>query len=40
MMKFLLADRFQMKVRRETKDSPVYGLTVAKSDLWTGRSWI
>ncbi len=29
----LLADRFQLKVHRETKSSPVYLLTIAKSGL-------
>ena len=33
MMKALLADRFQLKFHRETKDLPVYGLVVAKGGL-------
>jgi uncharacterized protein (TIGR03435 family) len=33
MIKALLADRFQMKAHRETKDLPVYALTVAKGGL-------
>jgi len=33
MLKALLADRFQMKAHRETKDFPVYGLVVAKGGL-------
>lgn len=33
MMKSLLEDRFQMKLHRETKEFPVYGLVVAKGGL-------
>lgn len=33
MLKALLADRFQMKFHRETKEFPVYGLVVAKGGL-------
>jgi uncharacterized protein (TIGR03435 family) len=33
MLKALLAERFQMKFHRETKDFPVYGLVVAKGGL-------
>jgi uncharacterized protein (TIGR03435 family) len=33
MIKALLAERFQMKFHRETKDFPVYGLVVAKGGL-------
>ena len=33
MMKALLSDRFQMKMHRESKEFPVYGLVVAKSGL-------
>jgi uncharacterized protein (TIGR03435 family) len=33
MLKALLADRFQMKFHKETKDFPVYALTVAKGGL-------
>jgi uncharacterized protein (TIGR03435 family) len=33
MLQALLEDRFQLKSHRETKDFPVYGLTVAKSGL-------
>src|SRR5579862_6004906 len=33
MLQTLLTDRFQMKVHRETKDLPVYVLSVAKSGL-------
>src|SRR5262249_46460738 len=31
MLQALLADRFQLTVRRETKEMPVYALTVAKN---------
>jgi uncharacterized protein (TIGR03435 family) len=33
MLQALLADRFQMKVHRESKEFPVYALTVAKGGL-------
>ena len=33
MLKALLADRFQLKAHRETKDFPVYALAVAKGGL-------
>jgi uncharacterized protein (TIGR03435 family) len=33
MMKTLLADRFQMKMHRESREFPVYGMVVAKSGL-------
>jgi uncharacterized protein (TIGR03435 family) len=33
MLRALLADRFQMKVHRESKEFPVYALTVAKGGL-------
>src|SRR5262249_54960236 len=31
MLQTLLADRFQLKIRRETKELPVYAVTVAKN---------
>lgn len=33
MLQALLADRFQLKIHRETKELPAYALTVAKSGL-------
>jgi len=33
MLQALLAERFKLKIRRETKDLPVYAITVAKSGL-------
>jgi len=33
MMTALLAERFQLKTRRETKDFPAYGLVIGKSEL-------
>jgi uncharacterized protein (TIGR03435 family) len=33
MLQALLEDRFRLKVHRETRDGPVYALTVAKSGL-------
>jgi uncharacterized protein (TIGR03435 family) len=33
MLQSLLADRFELKIHRETKDFPVYGLIVAKGGL-------
>jgi uncharacterized protein (TIGR03435 family) len=33
MMQMLLEDRFQLKVHRETRESPVYDLTLAKSGV-------
>ena len=35
----LLEDRFQLKVHRETRQAPVYALTVAKGGPSFGRSW-
>ena len=36
MLQAMLADRFKLKVRRETRDSPVYELVVARSDRRLG----
>ena len=36
MLRAMLADRFKLKVRRETRDSPVYELVVARSDRRLG----
>ena len=33
MMQALLADRFKMKLRRDPKEFPVYGLVAAKSGI-------
>jgi uncharacterized protein (TIGR03435 family) len=33
MMRALLEDRFKLKIHRETKETPIYALTVAKSGL-------
>jgi len=37
MMQNLLADRFKLKVRRETKEMPVYELVLARSDRRLGK---
>jgi uncharacterized protein (TIGR03435 family) len=37
MMQSLLAERFKLKARRETKEMPIYALTLARSDGRLGR---
>ena len=38
MLQAMLADRFKLKVRRETRDSPVYELVVARDDRRLGEN--
>jgi uncharacterized protein (TIGR03435 family) len=38
MLQAMLADRFKLKVRRETRESPVYELVVARSDRRLGEN--